>query len=228
MLTLAIDTSSKTASVALLAERCVLSESSIFVTSNQDAVLVSLIDGVLSLCAAKIRDIDLLALTIGPGSFTGLRIGASTVKGLALATGKPVTGVSTLEALASNVIGSRLRVCPFMDARRGEVYTALYGNGETGRLSRLTDEMVVKPELFLTGLEGDVLFLGDGVEPYMRFIKGATAVKPFFAPHHLQMVKASAVGMIALELYKEGQTVDLFSFTPRYLRLSQAEARLKG
>src|SRR4030066_2503673 len=126
MLTLAFDTTSKTAAVALLKDKEIISDTIVNKGLNHSEVILPAIDQALKRERIKITDIDLFACTIGPGSFTGVRIGVSTIKGLMLATGKPAAGISSLAALALNVGKSKKLKCSILDAGRGQVYTAFY------------------------------------------------------------------------------------------------------
>lgn len=225
MLILALDTSSKAASVALLKETDVLAECSIRSFTNHSEGLLPVIAKVLAAASLQIGDMDLFAVTIGPGSFTGLRIAASTVKGLALATGKPVSGVSTLEALAFNAAPSGRTICPFLDARRNEVYTALYKFDDREEIIERAAARTTDPAEFVRGLSEEIVFLGDGAQRYADLIKKECPVTSFFAPPHLQFIRASAVGILGRERYLKGSTMDVLTFTPRYHRLSQAEVQ---
>ena len=135
---LAMDTSQKTVSVALLADETILVDTFINRGINHSAVLLPAIEKACQMAGLTVDGVDLFALTIGPGSFTGLRIGASTVKGLALATGKPVVGISTLEALAQNGKSSTRLICPLLDAQKNQVYTAYYRVNADGWVERTT------------------------------------------------------------------------------------------
>ena len=227
MLTLAIDTSTKTGSVALLDSDSVLAECLINVGMNHSETLLPAIERILSVAGVEIVGVDLLALTVGPGSFTGLRIGASTVKGLALAADKPVVGVSAMDALALNVANSTITICPMLDAGKKEVYTALYMPGRRGIPEKIGREMVVDPEEFLKGIDEEVIFLGDGARNYFKLIKKILPDKSYFVLPHLQYIKASAVGFLGMNKFSEGETLDLMTFTPQYLRLSEAEVKMR-
>jgi tRNA threonylcarbamoyladenosine biosynthesis protein TsaB len=226
MLILAIDTSSRTGSVALLRDKRVMAEFSFRTDANQAATILLSIQRVLDWCESKVKDIGLIALTTGPGSFTGLRIGASTVKGLALPYNTPVAGISTLEALAYNAMPSRVDVCPLLDAKKNEVYTALYRTGENGLPEPKELERVTEPRGFISQLSEDVLFLGDGFQKYAELIEESCPVKAYSAPEHLQFIRASAIGILGIEKFSRGQTVNLLTFIPRYLRFSHAEVNL--
>ena len=146
MLTLAFDTSSKTASVSLLRDKSVLYDTIINKGLNHSEVLLPAIDEACRLSGVKLTDIDLFACTLGPGSFTGLRIGVSTLKGLMMATGKPAAGVSTLAALALNVDEKDKIICSVMDAGRGQVYLAYYQYDKDGILNQLEAERAIDPQ----------------------------------------------------------------------------------
>jgi len=226
MLILALDTSSKTESVALLKERDVLAEFSVHSFTNHSEGLLPLIEKVLASASVQVGDVDLFAVTIGPGSFTGLRIAASTVKGLALSTGKPVSGVSTVEVLAFNAVPSERTICPFLDAKRNEVYTALYKFNDRGGIIQTAEERTTDPAEFVRGLSEEVVFLGDGTQIYADLIRKECPVKSFFAPPHLHFIRASAVGALGREKYLEGSKMDVLAFAPSYHRLSQAEVQI--
>ena len=169
--------------------------------------------------------IDLFAVASGPGSFTGLRIGISTVKGLAWPLGKKVVGVSTLAALSMNIPFSSRLVCPVLDARKGEVYAALYDTSGGFARAVMEDAAMTPSALFSEiskrGLEGSVVFLGSGLEVYSRKIEEGvpgTALAP-----GLSLVRASVVGILAFE--RSGEAVDPIALTPSYLRRSEAEIK---
>jgi tRNA threonylcarbamoyladenosine biosynthesis protein TsaB len=223
---LAIDTSQKTVSVALLEDEIIRAEIFINTGVNHAEILLPTIERACETAGLRIGEIHLYALTIGPGAFTGLRIGASTVKGFALATGKPVVGVSTLEALAQNGESSTRLICPMLNAQKQQVYTAAYRAKADGRLEQAADERVMNVEDLLDGFQEDVLFIGDGAAAHEKKIRDALRERAFFAAGHQQHVRAAAVGILGRRKYLDGDVLDLFRFTPRYLRLSEAEVRL--
>jgi len=228
MITLAIDTATKTAGVALLRDERILAEYVFQMPVHHSETVLPALQWGLRLAAIGIGDVGLIALTVGPGSFTGLRIGASTVKGLALAAGTPVVGVSTLEALAYNAAGFRGLICPLLDARKGEVYGALYRSDGQGGLEAVTEERVDTPEGIIASADGDTLFLGDG----LAAAAGCIAARPkgfthFLAPN-LQTVRPSSVALIGRRRRQQGGILDLTTFVPRYLRRSEAEIRIEG
>ncbi len=225
MLVLALDTSSTTESIALTRGEEVLCEFSIRDQSHHSESILPAIGSVLDYAGVTIAKIDLFAVTIGPGSFTGLRVGASTTKGLVLATGKPVVGVSTLEALAFNALPSEFVICPMLDARRKEVYTGTYRAGGTGKLERIEPEQVADPREFIIRQSEEMIFIGDGAQAYRETINEFSGAPVHFAPPHLHFVRASAVGIIGSRKYAGGAALDLIRFAPKYLRLSEAETR---
>ncbi|HTZ40153.1 MAG TPA: tRNA (adenosine(37)-N6)-threonylcarbamoyltransferase complex dimerization subunit type 1 TsaB [Syntrophales bacterium] len=225
MITLAIDTATKTAGVALLRDETLLVEYFFNLDVNHSETVLPAVHQGLARAGIDVDDVDLFALTLGPGSFTGLRIGASTVKGLAVATGKPVVGVSTLEALAYNAIGYTGLVCPLLDARKGEVYTALYRRNAEGFLDVVLEEQATTPRLFLSGIEGEILFLGDGLAVSGELIRQRFSQRAHFAPPNLQTIRASSVALLGRWRHGRGEQLDVISFVPRYLRRSEAEIR---
>ncbi len=225
MITLAIDTATKTAGVALLGDERILAEYFFDLSVNHSETALPAVRRGLELAGIGIADVGLIALTVGPGSFTGLRIGASTVKGLALATGTPVVGVSSLEALAYNAAGFPGVICPLLDARKGEVYAGLYRAGGEGFPEPVMEERVATPAEILPHVQGDALFLGDGLAAAAGLIAGRPVDITHFLPPNLQSIRASSVALIGRRKRQRGETLDLTTFVPRYLRRSEAEIR---
>ena len=225
MISLAIDTATRTAGMAILKDESILVESFFQVAKTASETLLPAIERGLDTAGLRMDEVDLFSLTIGPGSFTGLRVGASIVKGFGLATGKPVCGVSTLEALALNMAWSRLRVCPLLDAKKNQVYTALYGPDTPGSLKCLEPEQAADPEDFFKRIPGETVFLGDGAAVYGGLIRRLLPERCFFAPAHLQYIRPATVGIIGLARYRQGRTLDLATFVPGYLRKSEAEIK---
>lgn len=218
MLTLAFDTSSKTLSVALLRDRAVLYNVILHKEQNHSEVLLPAIDEACRLSNVTVRDMDLFACTLGPGSFTGLRIGVSTLKGLMLATGKPAAGVSTLAALALNVEGKDVIIGSVMDAGRGQVYLAYYRYGEDGVLHQLESEQAQNPQQIVDRYREPVVYVGDGAIRYAGVIRPLSAQKNKMAPADQQFISAAAVGTLALEKYFQNDLLDLTRCVPLYLR----------
>ena len=162
MLTLAFDTSSKTAAVALLRDKIILYDTIVNIDLNHSEVLLPAIEQACLQTKIKISGIDLFACTLGPGSFTGLRIGASTLKGLMLATGKPAVGISSLAALALNAGKSSKIICSVMDAGRGQVYIAHFRHNKDGLPEQIGGDEVISPEEITHDSKQEIIFIGDG------------------------------------------------------------------
>lgn len=223
-MTLALDTSTRTASAALLREDDLVAEYFLNTGMNHSETVLTMIEELLERTGVDVEEIHLFSLAIGPGSFTGLRIGAGIIKGMAFSTGKPITGVSTLEVLAMNAAGMPYPVCPMLDARKKEVYTALYRINEYGFPVRIKEEQVVEPAVFLASIDEPVVFLGEGVEVYRNLIEnaqgGGAIIPPPVGLHHL---RASNVGFLGLKKFRENDMIDGTIFVPKYLRRSEAE-----
>jgi tRNA threonylcarbamoyladenosine biosynthesis protein TsaB len=225
MITLAIDTATKTAGVALLDDDRILAEYFYDLAVNHSETVLTAVHRALERAGLGIADVGLIALTVGPGSFTGLRIGASTVKGLALAAKTPVVGVSTLEALAYNAVGCPWAICPLLDARKGEVYAGLYRADGEGYPEPLAKERVATPGEIVPHVQGHALFLGDGLAAAAGLIAGRPGDITHFLPPNLQSIRASSVAIIGRRRRQRGEALDLTTFVPRYLRRSEAEIR---
>jgi tRNA threonylcarbamoyladenosine biosynthesis protein TsaB len=233
MLILAIETSTLAGSVALVevprsgdepqAPVVILGESTLNLSVTHSERLMPAIDRLLADVSRPVREIEGIALALGPGSFTGLRIGVSTVKGLAFALGVPVAGVGTLDALAQNVRYARGLVCPVLDARKKEVYAALYRGDGAGALFKVSEDWVLSPQALCRRIEEPTLFLGNGLEVYGDAIREDLKALANFAPEEFSLPRAVHVARLAIPLLREGKTLDLFSFTPIYLRRSDAE-----
>lgn len=226
MLTLAVECATKTVGLALLNEEEVCAEVHLHLGRHHTEILLPALDQLFVLARQVPEDVDLLACTVGPGSFTGLRIGVSTVKGLALAMARPVVGVSTLEALAVNVIPCRGLICPMLDAGKNQVYTCLYKMGPDGLPEATIPEKLIDVARFLHDLDqGEVLFLGDGAVRYEKLIDEILKDRAVICGRSQQRLFASAVGLIGLHRYRNGGALDTRTFVPSYLRLSQAETK---
>lgn len=227
---IALDSSGLVASVAVLEDETLLAEYSVNYKKTHSQTLLPMLDEITRMIELDKSSVDAIAVAAGPGSFTGLRIGSATAKGLGLALGKPIIEVPTLAGMAYNLPYASGLVCPVMDARRGQVYNGIY-RFEGRSLQTVADQRpIAAAELIdelnamdsaLTG--GGVIFLGDGsyvVEPYA---KENLKVPYSFAPAHLARQSAGAVGALALQLYSEGKYVPAEEHAPIYLRKSQAE-----
>lgn len=232
---LALDSSGLVASVALVEDDNMLGEYTVNYKKTHSQTLLPMLDEVAKMIDLDLNSIDAIAVAAGPGSFTGLRIGSSTAKGMALALKKPILSIPTLEGLAYRLtpVTDEL-VCPLMDARRNQVYTGIYQNKKEGIEAVRQQEAVAIEELIeqVNALERPVVFLGDGV-PVQKEVLEANITVPYrFAPAHLNRQSASAVAALGVVYYKEGKSEDARDHKPIYLRQSQAEReralRLKG
>jgi tRNA threonylcarbamoyladenosine biosynthesis protein TsaB len=223
---LSIETSTKVGSVAIMEDEHLIAEYILNVVSTHSERLLPSIDQILKDSQLTVRDIEGFAVSLGPGSFTGLRIGISTVKGLALAAEKGVVGVPTLDVLAHNLMFTRLLVCPLLDARKGEVYTALYQGDGSGRLEKLTPDLAIKPEELLTRIKEPVIFLGDGVEAYRDKLRSGQD-NCLFAPAYLNQPRASVLASLGLEKFRRGHIFKEDEIQPLYCRLAEAEIAWK-
>ncbi len=223
---IAIDSSSLVASVAIATEEAVIAEYSVNYKKTHSQTLLPMLDEIKTMTELDLSSVDAIAVTSGPGSFTGLRIGSSTAKGLALALGKPIVEVPTVDALAMNMWGSTDLVCPLMDARRNQVYTGFYEFDENDELSVIKErfaEDIEKVVGMLNDIGKSVTFLGDGVDVSKETIRRAMRIPFRFAPPHLSRQRAGSVAALAVKYYKEGRMVDSSAHKPEYLRMSQAE-----
>lgn len=215
---LAIDTSALTATAAILSEDRLIGEISTTTKLTHSQTIMPMIDELLKKVSIDITDIDLFACSEGPGSFTGLRIGIGTIKGLAYGLGKPVVGVSTLEALAHNIDVTDLVICPIMDARRGQVYNGLYKYND-GRLTCIEEPRALSIEELCQELTERTIFVGDGVNVHKEKIKELLGNKAVFASPQNLLQRAGSVVYAALK--KEAVSAE--DLTAVYLRKPQAE-----
>jgi tRNA threonylcarbamoyladenosine biosynthesis protein TsaB len=222
MLTLAFDTSSKTAAVAILRYDIILYDTIVNIDLNHSEVLLPAIEQACLQAKIKIAEIDLFACTLGPGSFTGLRIGASTLKGLMLATRKPAVGISSLAALALNVGESSKIICSVMDAGRGQVYIAHFRYKENGVLEQTGDDRVVNPSDIEYDSNKEMIFVGDGAVKYSDIINDYGNRKNSIAPKTQQYIRASSIGILGMEKYRRNELLDARTFVPVYLRSADA------
>lgn len=223
MITLAIDSSSKTATAALIKDGALLGEITLNDKKEHSIILMTLIEDLLNFNKLTINDIDGYVVSKGPGSFTGLRIGMATIKGLSFGSGKPYVSVSSLDALAYNVVNFDGIICPIMDALRNSVYTALY-KSDKNKLERLTDYSALELEELVNQLKDKnekVIFIGDGVNKYRKYLE-ENYPNCTFPPAHLNLTRASSLGELGSILLESGQQDDPNS-SPIYLKKSQAE-----
>ena len=231
---LAIDSSAQVASAAILSDEAVLAEYSVDYRKTHSQTLLPMIDEVFRMTETSKEEIAAIAVAAGPGSFTGLRIGAATVKGLAMVWNVPVVPVSTIAGLACNLAGTEDLVCPLMDARRGQVYTGVYGFEGSTIVEYMKDACVTIDPLIekVNSLGRKITFVGDALAVFRSKIESSVTVPYSFAPIHLAKQRAASVGWLGLQLFAEGRTVSAEEVVPTYLRISQAERereeRLEG
>lgn len=238
---LAIESSGKTASVAIWEDNLTIAEFSIQAGLTHSQTLLPMLEDVREKLGLEMETIDAIAVTAGPGSFTGLRIGSATAKGLGFALEKPIIPVPTLEGMAYNLYGTEKLVCPLMDARRNQVYTALYEFTERNedrccninaikinaiKINVIKKQCVVFIEEILdccNKLSREVVFLGDGADVFKEVISEKMHVPYSFAPAHMNRQRAASVAALAAEYYRQGKMQTAAEHAPEYLRLSQAE-----
>ncbi|MFV0528483.1 MAG: tRNA (adenosine(37)-N6)-threonylcarbamoyltransferase complex dimerization subunit type 1 TsaB [Lachnospiraceae bacterium] len=221
----AIDSSGMVASVAILEEDQLLAEYTIHHKKTHSQTLLPMLDEIVGMVELEMNTIDAIAVAAGPGSFTGLRIGAATAKGLGLALQKPLLKVSTLAGLAGNLYQTQGLVCPVMDARRRQVYTGLYRWQEGGLLTVEEDTAIPAAELVekINGYHETVTFVGDGIPVLSELLQESLEVPYAIAPAHLNRQRASSIGVLGMKLLRAGKVCTAEEFAPEYLRVPQAE-----
>ncbi|AAK80783.1 tRNA threonylcarbamoyl adenosine modification protein YeaZ [Clostridium acetobutylicum] len=221
---LAIDSATQAATCAVMDDDKLLGEITFNYKKQHSVILMSMIDDMLNTVNLKVEDLDGFVVSKGPGSFTGLRIGMSIVKGLSEGSKKPFVSVSSLDALAYNMAYTPGIICPVLDALRDNVYTALY-TFEGNSLKRLTEyDAIHITELIelLKGYDSQVTFIGDAVYKFRNFFD-ENVENVQFAPAHLNLVRSSSLCELGMELLKSGVKDDLITSAPIYIRKSQAE-----
>ena len=237
MRVLAIDSSGLTATVAVVEDTQTVAEYTINYKKTHSQTLLPMIDEVVKMTELDLNTIDAIAVAGGPGSFTGLRIGSATAKGLGFALNKPLIHVPTVDGLAYNVYGCEDIICPIMDARRNQVYTGIYTfskKAETKEGSNLVEPVfqVIKMQMAvsieelaerLNRYRRPVVFLGDGVPVYENILAEKLTVPYSFAPAYMNRQRAAVVGTLGIQYYKAGKFETAEEHRPDYLRVSQAE-----
>ena len=186
--------------------------------------LLPMLDEVVNMTGIDLESIDAIAVSGGPGSFTGLRIGAATAKGLGLALNKPLVHIPTVDGIAYNLCYSSSIVCPIMDARRNQVYTGIYRF--ENQFEVVEEQMAISVEELIEQLNqyGEkVTFLGDGVPVYRSLLEEGLNIEYAFAPAHVNRQSAAAVGALGMQYFIEGKMESAKEHQPDYLRVSQAE-----
>jgi tRNA threonylcarbamoyladenosine biosynthesis protein TsaB len=223
---LTIDTSTSTCSISLTIGERLVSEYLLNLEKPLTSRLIRLVDVVLGETGMSVVDLDGIGVALGPGSFTGLRVGVATVKGLALAAGKPVTGFSSLAMLAMNLPWAAHPVCPMFDAKKREIYTAVYACRELP--VPVMADCVVSPEIFLEHIDTTTIFVGEGALAYRELIVSVLGDKALFAPSSARLPRAAQGAVLARGAFARGETIPLESLVPSYIRASEAElAKMK-
>lgn len=252
MRVLGLDSSTLVAGIAVIEDEKVIMEGFLQTRKMHSERLLPLIDTWMRQAELSLEELDGIAVTIGPGSFTGLRIGISTAKGLAQGLGKPLVGTPTLDVLALNLAGASGLICPILDARKGEVYTAVYCSPAPNLVLRFTNHLAAAPESLWSWLEnGDwpaldtpieiisgraaehrptdpyprVAFLGDGVQTYWEEIENRLGSRAYRALPGQRWPRACQAAFLGLQRLRAGDIPDLFTVTPAYIRPSEAEIK---
>lgn len=222
---LGIDTSTKHAGVAVIENEDIVAECVMqFMAAHSEKLLPEIIH-ILETMQIPLKSIDYYAITAGPGSFTGLRVGISTLKGLAFVTGKKVVPVSTLEVIAYGFPFCKYQICPLLDARKKEVFTALF-KWEDNKILRIKEDSVMSIDALVDWIKGKTLFTGSGAELYRDRLIEKLGEKAIFS-HSLYFIpRPAAVAFIGLQRIKDGTLVHAKDLQPLYLRKSEAEIKL--
>lgn len=221
---LALETSTMLGGVAILKDDTLIAESRINVKVTHSERLMGEIDHLLGQSGMRADDIDVFGMAIGPGSFTGLRVGLSILKGLAYATGRPLVSVPTLEAFAWNLPFSAHQVCPLLDARKGEVYAGIFRWSE-GAFLRVLTEQAIKIDDLLTVIEDRTVFFGEGALLHRERIEKVQGERALFAPPQKMVPSAANVAYLCMRKARGGELEDPVTLTPLYLRRSEAETK---
>ena len=219
---LAVDTATKSCSVAIIEAGSLSAELTTLKDQTHSKHLMELIHNGLGMSGFSAADLDGLAVTIGPGSFTGLRIGISTIKGLAHALDKPVVGISSLDALAWQCADRSYLICALLDARKGEVYSATYRYSDD-TLTPKSPENASAPETALQKIKEPCVFIGSGAQLYRRNISTVLGDLAHFAPKSQNNIRASSVAFLSMQRFETLDTVAVADLVPHYIRKSDAE-----
>jgi len=226
----ALDSSGLVASVAVIEDEVLVAEYTVNHKKTHSQTLLPMLDEIKRMVELDLGTLDAIAVSAGPGSFTGLRIGSATAKGLGLALNIPLVSVPTIDALAYNLYGTDKLVCPIMDARRNQVYTGIYESVRnadgTYVQRRILEQCAIGIEEIVKELNGigrEVIFLGDGVPVFKEQLAQLMKVPYSFAPANMNRQHAAAVAVLGMQLYQQGKAESATAHKPEYLRVSQAE-----
>jgi len=223
---LVIDTSTTACSAALMVDGTLVAEFLVNAGTINSSGILRCVATVMECAGLTTGSLDAFGVALGPGSFTGLRVGIATVKGLAIATGRPTVGFSSLAMLAMNLPHAAFPVCPMLDARKSEVYTALYRCRSLPET--MVEDCVTAPADFLELIREPTLFVGSGALRYRELITARLGDLALFAPSACHAPRASSGAILAEDLFSRGQVIHPGEMVPDYIRASEAElARLK-
>ena len=223
MLVLGIETSTGIGSVALINDKGLLAEYRINIGMVHSERLMIAIDRLLSDTGTGLENLNSIAVSIGPGSFAGLRIGLATAKGIQVATGKPIAPVPTLDAMAQSLKFAGRQICAIIDARKKEVYAAIYEHSNNSGIRRITDYMTDKPEKVLDHISSETIFIGDGAELYRNLIIDRLGEQALFAPKGFSP-SAVTVAELGADMIRNGVRNE-DALIPLYLRKPEAEMK---
>lgn len=226
MRVLGVDTSTKVLSVAIIEDRDIIANLSCTLEKGHSSGLVPMIEEILKTSSLSLNQIDGFAVGVGPGSFTGLRVGVTTMKTLAFAVDKPIKGISSLDTIAYNGAGISSLICPIVDAKRNQVYSALY-RWEGKVLKRLSNYLLTPVGKLLKKIKGEVLFLGDAIELYKEEIIKLKKDAAKFAPKISWFPQASRIAFLGLEAFKRSRRDDPYTLVPMYLYPKECTVRIK-
>ncbi|MBI5556575.1 MAG: tRNA (adenosine(37)-N6)-threonylcarbamoyltransferase complex dimerization subunit type 1 TsaB [Deltaproteobacteria bacterium] len=225
-LILAIENSGLCGSVALVSGSHCIAEQSLFSRLTHSKRLLAALERVMAESQTTWEQLDAIAVSLGPGSFTALRIGLGTVKGLAMATAVPLIGISTLDGLASQVNFTAMPVCPVVDARKNEIYTALYRANARGFMERQGGYLLMPARELAEQISEPTLFIGDGLSIYGDLLREKLGELAILAPEQLYYARAASIGFLALPHWHRKEFLDPASCVPLYVRASDAEINL--
>ncbi len=221
---LAVDTATKNCSVAITDGETVRAELTTVNDQTHSKHLLEKIHTVIQRAGVSIANLDGFAVTIGPGSFTGLRIGISSIKGLAVALDKPVVGISSLDVLAQQTAPGSCLVVPCLDARKGEIYFSHY-RFINGQLTKEKEEMVSAPDKVVKDISEPCIFVGSGALVYQELIRAKLGALACIAPQSCHIIRASTVAYLSMKRFKNDDVDDITALVPNYIRMSDAELK---
>lgn len=224
---LGVDTSTMTAGIGIVEDTEILVEAKFNVEITYSEILLSSIDQVLKNVSLKIDDMDGYAISIGPGSFTGLRIGLSTVKGLSFASGKPIVPVPSLDALARLSLYCQYPVVTMLDAKKNQVYATIYETKD-GELKRQSDYLVIDVEDLVKRISQKTLFVGSGAKLYQKKLIELLKDKAYFSLAEQSLPSGAAVALLGHQKLVMGRSEDIVNLEPLYLRKSEAELKFRN